>query len=93
MAKCIICGSKYNYCPNCAKTHAWKFYADTHEHYQIFMILDSYGSGIISKEDAVIQFENIGITEESDLTGFKSGVVAQIKAIFDKPVKLTKKSK
>ena len=37
--QCAICGQMYNYCPSCAGTHAWKFYTDTHEHYQIFLIL------------------------------------------------------
>ena len=33
LTKCMICGEKYAYCPNCANTHAWRFYADTYEHY------------------------------------------------------------
>ena len=45
---CMICGKKYNYCPNCAKTHGWNFYADTREHYQIYMILEEMNSKICS---------------------------------------------
>jgi hypothetical protein len=101
LAKCLICGEKYNYCPSCAGTHAWKFYTDTHEHYQIYMIIDQYNSKVYSKDDARIAFENIGITADSDLSNLKPSIAEQIKNIVtveksneEKTVlKKTKKSK
>lgn len=97
LAKCLICGEKYNYCPSCAGTHAWKFYTDTHEHYQIYMIIEQYNSKVYSKDDARIAFENIGITADSDLSKLKPSIAEQIKNIItvdEKAVlKKTKKSK
>ena len=81
LTKCLICGEKYNYCPSCAGTHAWKFYTDTHEHYQIYMIIDQYNSKLYSKDDARIAFENIGITADSDLSNLKPSIAEQIKDI------------
>ena len=81
LAKCLICGEKYNYCPSCAGTHAWKFYTDTHEHYQIYMIIEQYNSKLYSKDDARIAFENIGITADSDLSNLKPSIAEQIKNI------------
>ena len=79
LTKCSICGSEYAYCPNCSSTHAWKFYTDTHEHYQIFMAIKQYGL-THDKEEARISLENIGITakireifEESDFGFGKTG--------------------
>ena len=101
LTKCLICGEKYNYCPSCAGTHAWKFYTDTREHYQIYMIIEQYNSKLYSKDDARIAFENIGITADSDLSNLKPSIAEQIKNIVtveksneEKTVlKKTKKSK
>ena len=97
LTRCLICGEKYNYCPNCANTHAWKFYADTHEHYQIFMIMQEYNANPQNKEDARIKLENIGITVDTDLSNLLPEVAAQIKemvTVAEKPViKRSKKSK
>ena len=103
LTKCLICGEKYNYCPSCSGTHAWKFYTDTREHYQIYMIIEQYNSKpkLYSKDDARIAFENIGITADSDLSNLKPSIAEQIKNIVtveksdeDKTVlKKTKKSK
>lgn len=82
LIKCCICGAEYAYCPNCANTHAWKFYTDTHEHYQVFMILQQY-SVTKDKEEARIALGNIGITEKSDLDIFKPKIAEKIRAIFE----------
>ena len=97
LTKCLICGEKYSYCPSCAGTHAWKFYTDTHEHYQIYMIIEQYNAKLYSKDDARVAFENIGITADSDLSKLKPSIAEQIKNIItvdEKAVlKKTKKSK
>lgn len=82
LTKCSICGSEYAYCPNCAGTHAWKFYTDTHEHYQIFMAIKQYGL-THDKEEARIALENIGITANSDLSAYKPKIAEKIKEIFE----------
>lgn len=80
---CMICGKKYNYCPNCAKTHGWNFYADTREHYQIYMILEEVNCKICSIEEAKIQFNNIGITSDTDLSDLKPNVAGQVRRILN----------
>ena len=98
LTKCIICGEEYAYCPNCDNTHAWKFYTDTHEHYQIYMALQQYKMKR-DKEESRINFENIGITSDTDLSGFLPEVSAFIGEILtpDEQVgigfKKTKKNK
>ena len=82
LTKCMICGAVYNYCPACSGTHAWKFYTDTHEHYQIYMILEQYNTKLYSKDDARIAFANIGITELTDLSNLKPNIAKQIKEII-----------
>ena len=97
LTKCIVCGKKYNYCPNCANTHGWRFYTDTHEHYQIYMTLNQYVANQISKDEAISNFERIGINADTDLSDIKPHIADQIKQIVTVPEKTvlrkTKKSK
>lgn len=81
LTKCKICGEAYNYCPNCANTHAWRFYADTHEHYQIHMILSGYKAGVYTKAQACEMFEGLGITDKSDLSNLLPEISDFIKKI------------
>lgn len=80
--KCAICGAEYSYCPNCAGSHAWRFYTDTHEHYQIYMIIKQYRSGVFDKDAARIAFHNIGITDVSSLSGLKENIIKVSKEIL-----------
>lgn len=102
LTNCAICGAEYSYCPSCAGSRAWRFYTDTHEHYQIFTTLKQYSSGVFNKEDACKALINLGITVDSDLSEFKPKVAEKIKRIIivedksdeDKTViKKTRKSK
>ena len=102
LTKCLICGEKYNYCPNCAGTNGWRLYTDTHEHYQIFMVFQQYNSGVFNKEQARLAFEKIGITADSDLSKLKQNVakdIMDIVTVEEKPLeektvlKKAKKSK
>lgn len=89
---CMICGSKYEYCPNCARTHSWNFYADTRKHYQIYMILDELNRKVINIKEAKAMFANIGIVHDTDLSNIKPNVAKQIRKIvnYTEP-KITKK--
>lgn len=78
LKKCSICGEEYAYCPNCANTRAWKFYTDTHEHYQILLIIQDFGVSQ-DKEKARLAFEKLGITADSDLSAFKPKIAERIK--------------
>ena len=80
--KCSICDEKYTYCPNCSATHAWKFYTDKYECYQIFMILKQYNSNQIDKSEAKSMLEQIGITSKSDLSIYKPKIADKIKNIL-----------
>lgn len=80
---CVICGSRYEYCPNCARTHSWNFYADTRKHYQIYMILDGLNCNVIKIKDAKVMFENIGIVPDTDLSDIKPNIAKQIRKIVN----------
>lgn len=90
LTKCSICGETYSYCPNCANTHAWKFYTDSYECYQIFMVLKQYGSKQIDKSEAKTMLERIGITEKTDLSIYKPKIAERLTNILtdDEPVKV-----
>lgn len=91
--KCSVCGKEYNYCPNCEKTHAWKFYTCIPEHYQIHMALDQYRSDVFDKKDTADYFETIGITPDKDLSFLLPEVEKDIRLIIgEKPIKKNKKT-
>ncbi len=95
LTTCIVCGKKYNYCPSCGKTHAWKFYTDTRQHYQIYMTIEELNAKIFTIGEAKIALENIGINSDTDLSEFKPSVANQINKIVnykeDKLIKTNKK--
>lgn len=80
--KCSICDERYSYCPNCSSTHAWKFYTDKYECYQIFMVLKQYNSNQIDKSEAKSMLEQIGITNKSDLSIYNPKIAGTIKNIL-----------
>ena len=82
LTKCAVCDNTYSYCPNCANTHAWKFYTDSHECYQIFMAIMEYKKGLISKDEARKQLERLGFTSNSNLERYKPSIAVKIKEIF-----------
>ena len=82
LTKCAICDNSYSYCPNCSTAHAWKFYTDTHECYQIFMALMQYKKGFESKDKTKEALEYLGITLESDFSKYKPSIAKEIKEIL-----------
>lgn len=83
LTTCVICGERYNYCPNCSVTHSWKFYTDTREHYQIYMILEELNCKACNAEEAKIRLNNIGVTSDTDLSNLKPNVAEQICKILN----------
>lgn len=95
--KCWICGAEHDYCPTCGDTHGWKYVADTHEHYQIYLVMNDFRSGIITKEEANDLFaKKCDIRAENDLSWMIPEVETYIREIIgekNKTNKTTKKSK
>lgn len=92
---CWICGKEHEYCPDCDRTHGWKYVACCYEHYQIHVILNEYVEGVRTKEEARQALErSTDIRPESDLSWMKEGIEKCTREIIgEKPAKTTKKSK
>lgn len=82
--QCWICGKEYEYCYKCNKLNSWKLTACSRTHFQIVNILDEYRGGVLSPEQAVEKFNNIGISKIDDLGDILPAVKRDIAAIFDK---------
>lgn len=82
--KCGVCGGEYDYCLKCEKTHAWKFYACSPEHYQIHMVLDQYRGGVFDKEMATDCFARYSITADKDLSYLLPEVERDVRLIIGK---------
>lgn len=80
---CWICGKEHEYCPACDRVHGWKYVADTHEHYQIYMTIEDYRKGCISKEEATrILSDTCNVSAENDLSWMLSNVEKGVREII-----------
>lgn len=97
LLECWICGTKHEYCPNCGRTHSWKYIADTPKCYQIYMVFAEYRDGTLSKEQAKKDFaEKCDIKPENDLSWMLPNFEKEIRDIIgekERTVRSTKKSK
>lgn len=88
MVTCWVCGKEHEYCPTCDKVHGWKYVADTHEHYQVYMIIEEYRNGVYTKEEAAkVLNETCGIKAESDLSWMLPNVEKGVREIIGKSKK------
>lgn len=94
---CWVCGKEHDYCPTCSRTHGWKFVADTHEHYQIYLAIDGFQTGIFSKDEAAETLAKLDVKPESNLSWMLPAVEKTVRDIIGngekETTKTTKKSK
>lgn len=94
---CWVCGKEHDYCPTCGRTHGWKYVADTHEHYQIYMVMNEFQTGVLTKADAAEILARFEITPEANLSWMIPAVEKVVRDIIGngekKTIKTTKKSK
>jgi len=61
---CIICGTKYTYCPTCGngnKNESWRYLYDTILCNKIFDVLSAYAHKHIKKSEAKDQLKSLDI--------------------------------
>lgn len=81
---CCICGAEYevcHFCPEVANFTPWRRICDTSKHYQIYLILSEYSSGVLNKADAVEQLKSIQVKPE-DCRSFRPNIYRVIQEIF-----------
>ena len=101
IVECWVCGAEHEYCDVCGKTHGWKYVADTREHYHIYMIIEEYRKGILSKEEAASRLSEYGNVNANDdlswmLPNVEKGVreiIGDREVVSEKNNKTTKKIK
>lgn len=80
---CILCGKPYHLCIICESTKPdwkrWKTITDTENCYNIYVVLNDYNFGNITKEKA---FELLSKFDLSDLENFKESTKNIIKDIL-----------
>ena len=93
-ATCIICGKEYHLCIGCDRTKtnwkSWKMITDTENCYNIYKILNDYGYGKMSKDEAR---ELLNQLDLSDVDNFREGVKNRINNIMKVDMVLKKKNK
>ena len=101
IVECWVCGAEHEYCDVCGKTHGWKYVADTQEHYRIYMTIEEYRKGILSKEEAASRLsEYCNVNANDDLSWMLPNVEKGVREIIgdrevvsEKNNKTTKKIK
>lgn len=81
--RCVICGEEYRFCKTCdeLKSHgvfSWRSTCDTAECFQIFLTIDDYKNGRISKEDARNMLRGIAAMSSKKLEDSVKLVVDEI---------------
>lgn len=86
---CKVCGKGYNscdYCLNQKNYAAWRAIACTQDHFQAYMILHEYGSGLIEKSDAKAMLEKLDIEGWENYPEHNRVYIAEILQEDEKPV-------
>lgn len=83
--ECLVCGKKYNLCRSCneMKNHglfSWRATCDTTECFQVFVVLNDFDYGKITREEARKQLDRF-LSE--DMKPFTLGARRSINKIYD----------
>ena len=91
--ECWICGKLHEYCPTCGRSHGWRYVADTIEHYLVYMTIEEFRSGVLSKEQATEMFaDKCGVHKDDDLSWMLPNVEQGVREIIgNKATKNVKK--
>lgn len=87
---CRVCGNKYKVCSSCEnvrKRTPWRVITDTAQHYQVWLAVNQYQSGLITKQEAQEVLKRSGVSKK-DIKTFIPSVRALIQEInkTDAPV-------
>lgn len=87
VAKCIVCGKEYKYCPDCGRVESYKTIADTALCYSVYLIIIEHRDKIIDDEKALSKLDEIGVTKNNlDKFGFNSDINDRILKMQTKPL-------
>ena len=81
---CVVCGTKYIYCPNCKKgdpTETWRYMYDSEECREIFKTCSRFAFGHIDAEAAKKKLDKYDLT---DRTKYAEGIRQNLSAIYAK---------
>lgn len=84
--ECVICGTHYSYCPNCADYSSeprWKFLFHDQNCHDIYNVLNNYGAGIITKDEARTKLQGLNLSKKNS---FRKDFREQIDDIMARPV-------
>lgn len=87
---CRVCGKKYNACPHCDPSKSWRVICDTEPHFQVWVNVSEFNSGIRPKEEAraclnhLLKYKRITLDE---VDAFIPAVRDTAHAIMDEPAK------
>lgn len=83
--ECLVCGTKYSYCPNCnRKEPAWM--AEFHDENckNIFQICTNFNANVMSKSEAKAALDQCDLTNKAN---FKSFIQRDLENIYkEEPV-------
>ena len=80
-ATCKICGSPYYVCMSCVdamKSHPWKTFVDTAEHYKVFQVVRGISTGVYTKDEAKKKFKNIDLNDIETFIPYIKDVIKDV---------------
>lgn len=88
--KCIVCGTEYDYCPNCAEfkdAPSWLAEYDTENCKDIWLTLNQFAFNHITKEQALDVLKDKDLSKSKEYPADLQRVLARL---YDKKKKETK---
>lgn len=93
MVKCWVCGKEHEYCDVCGKTHGWRYVADVVEHYIIYICIEEFRRGVLTREEATERLaDKCKVRAEDDLSWMLPNVEKGVREIIgERHQKIVKK--
>lgn len=85
MSNCFLCGAEYEVCKMCQNVMQytpWRRECDTARHWQIYMIVKDFRSGVLKADDAKKQLDHLKVTI-SEVKTFVPSVQSTLLPLFE----------
>lgn len=78
---CVVCGSKYSYCPNCDSYNhlpRWMFSFHDENCMNIWSVINDYNAGVKTASEARAELQKLDLSKRDTFTESFKGVIAKI---------------
>lgn len=86
---CIICGTEYNYCPNCGSSDTyprWMYAFHSENCVNVWAVINDYKTGVLTKEQAKDELKSLDLSKKDSFAIKYKTVIDEIMGGTPEPV-------